>query len=874
MAIVCIIRLMSANEILNKVLPFLSIAMLGVLAVFILVNMLIGMGRGAKRAGIRFVIYIGLLIVAFLITPFVVNWVLEINFAIAGKTPAEHVENVSNQFIEVLQEQFGDYVVPFQDYIKEYALGVVVALLNLLIFFALYFVVKVVAWGVYVIVAHFAAPKRDREGKKYPKYAGWGMLIGAVQGLFLFVIFLLPVNGVVGMINQAANYQGLQTESHITTQNMGGMGGTGGAGGIGGNPYDFTGMTGYDFSNINFDIKFEDIDINDACKKLDKSLATYNNVMKCTGLQFISNKAFEYQLTVRVKGAEKINLVHDINSGWELYRDSKAFMQVVSKLQGMVNGGKVDLTVLDTEDYEVLRQVVNKAFDLEILQVANQLLADLDKIFSTPFGEDLTYLDGTEIYEHSIYGLLVKNATTDRTFTYGPGEGNPTNYKQFGDGLHSLINYVADQKLNLIRNDILNVIDMVQAVGDYQVTYAGLPQPKTLAKLLAQDNLKVENYLDFASAKLVENCDEYAAGTPIIKVLGHRLLQFSLVKMIGLQDFNHLVTYSKLMDHQFDGNQDLKTFVNDMIPLFLGEKALTHDGQKGNWEKLGDTLFDVAQVLRNYVTIADDINANKEQLISEDASLATPGQEANLQAKALLKYLSDLVITEDYYNNHLSEFPGLTYGKTVKYQKVDALVDALYEIVNEFAPVKTFLVSQLDKMQDSGEFSTYMQTLIDMFDQEKETWKSTLENIVNMAHVINESSLGDLINNFEDPSSVNPEDFLNVINEMNSNDVADLLTNIIDVPEVGNAVQDALDGILGEIDENDLTDYFTTNGVDVADPVISSQISEIQSDIGTLQSALADYNNNSSETNEAALKSAIGNLWDLFQGVLSQGTGA
>ncbi len=859
------------NEVIDFIAPYLSLIMLGILGIFVVVNMLIGMGRGAKRAGLHLVIFVGLLVVAFLVTPFIVNAVLGIEFQIAGKTPRQYVDYYSDEMVKFLQQQFGDYVVPFQDYIKEYALGIVIALLNVVIFFALYFLVKIVAWVIYAIVAHFAAPKRNSEGKKNPKYAGWGLVLGALQGVCLFVIFLVPLNGVLSVVNHAYTYQAMQTaNSQVTTQSMG-------AG-----YYDDLDL------DINFNFDMGDVDFIATGKKINDSLSLYYNVMNSTGLQFLSDKAFEYQLTVRVENAEDINLLHDVNSGLELMIDSKSFAQVLSKLKNVYANGEVDLTSLTAQDYAVLRQFINKAFDLEILQVADRLLADMNEIFSTPFNDNETKLNGTDIYEHSLYGMLVKASTTERNIAYTPvaGEPTPTNYAQYAKGLHAVVNYVADQKLNLLRNDLINIIDLVEALNsnDYSVNYAGATQPTTFAAALAE-NHDIKGYLDLASAKLQNNCGKYHAGDYFVNILGDRLKDFSLVKMIGLTDFENLVVYNKIMDDKFTDNDALKDMVDGLIPMFLGKNAFNHydavnGNVQGNWEKLSATMLDVAHVLSNYVTIIDDINRYKAEFSSEN--------ETTAQAKALLKYLSELVIKEEDYD---ASATGVPYSKDVKFQKVDELVNALYELTSGFTPIKDFIVRQLRNMQgNNGEISTYMQNLIDMFDQDGtdeeiiEAWENTVRSIVNVAHIINDSPLSNLMDAVQGSGNIETVDFLEVVQDMGKDEITDMLDSVMSVPEISNTVQDALTNIFSQVTEqvNDqsspeaaqaskeaLQEYF-------GEEVTEAQIETVQGQISAVQDVLDQLNADNFGDLDAAdqqeikdnLSDKLGDLWENVQELL------
>ena len=837
-----------ADSIFDKISPFLSFGMLTVFAVFVILGMLFGLGRGAKRASIRLVILVGLLIVAFFLTPLISQVLLKSNIDVAGRTPAQSVDEVSDAIVKYLQENFGDYVKPFENYIKDYAVGIVLALVNLVLFLVLYFFVKIFSWSIYAIIARFAAPKRDSEGNKLKRHRGWGLLVGAVQGVLLFVIFLFPVNGVVAMVNQAAVYEAQQAnESQSSTQ-----------------PAATTG------SNNRNDSQFDNISA--MLEKFNAPMKGYNNFMKYSGLEFLSKKALEYQLTVRVENGENINLVHDINSGFELVVDAKAVSKVMNKFQNAYQDGKLDLTELTESDYRVLRQFLNKAFDLEVLNVANNILVDMEKILSEPYNNDLTKLAGTDIYENSIYGLIIKSATTEREIPYTLQAGEtvaPTNYAQFAKGLRAAVNYVSARKLNLVRDDLINIIDLIESWNVYEITYEGVTKT-TLTQALAQGGLGAKDYLDLGTARLTKSYGDYTQGTPLINVLGTRLTQFSFVQLISQNDFDNLLLYSKALNNSLSNDEKLKTMVTDLVPMFFGENALTRTvagGVKvqGNWERLGSVILDVAHVLRDYVTIVDDINAIKADMVENkhmDPNIA--------QARAVLQYMADLAISKDYFEAHSEEFTATTYNDDVKFQKIDELTNALYRVVNEFPPVKTYLISQLETMK-TGEEGDYIQMLIDMLNKEKSEWKSTLVSIVNVADVINNSVLGDLLDQFQNLTEGDSidnlaEKFFDAVEKVDAGDVGKMLTDLMDIPEVSDTVQDALNEILTEVNtEEKLKEVF---GED-------ADITGVQQDIGDLQQTLNDLKANNltdeqKETLKQNLQTNVGNLWDVVNHLMAE----
>ncbi len=837
----CIISVMDTT-ILDKIVPFVSLGMLTIFLVFLIIGALFGLCRGVKRASLRLLLFVGMLLIAFFLTPVIVNGALHSNVQIFGSTPQEYVDRASDKVFKYLQQNAGDYVVPFQDYIQDYALGIVLAVLNIAVFYALYFLIKFVGWIIYAVIAHFSAPKRTKDGKKIKKYAGWGALIGAVQGIVLFVVFLFPVNGLLGVVNHAAEYQAQHTQNQSTIQ---------------------TQSTGRDNNSTQ-------IDIENILQKVDAPLKGYNAFMKYSGIEFFSAKAFEYQLTVRIENGQDISLVHDLNSGLELVVDAQNVMKVLEKMQAATQNGRLDLTNLTTQDYTVLRDFINKTFDLQILSVANNLMRDMDKIFATPFNDDLTLVEGTDdVYVNSIYGVLVKNGTTQRdvgqTLT-----AEETNYTKYAAGLQAAVKYIGGKGLNLIRQDLLNAVDFVEKLNIYKVTYDGLPS-KTVAEILAQDNLGAREYFDLSTAKLDNTYGNYDRGEYLIYVLGDRLVHLATVEMVGLEDLDNLLLYSKAMDNMFDNDADLKKLVIDLIPMFVGKNALNHQNAEGvavegNWPKLGKDIVDVAHVLRNYVTALDDIEAKKEALRGKGYS------DSRLQMEAVLGYMADLVISQDYYTAHKdTEFAGKAYDE-IKYQKIDNLVDALYRLIEDFPPVKDFVKSKLATMKSSDE-GDYVQMLIDMLDSGKQQWKDTLHNIVNVANIINNSKLGDLIDKIQNSSPEDiAKDFINSVSELNQEDVVDMINSVLDVPQIGDAVQDSLGKILDEVNDKTKTSDAELEKLLVGEgnTMDANDLKAVRDKMTAVQNDLTELNKDTITPEkkaelESELPNKIGNLWGEIQ---------
>ena len=782
---------------MDLVLTYAPLVLLGVLAVFVISGILTGMARGFKRSLLRFVLYVGLLVAVFFLAPLVTNALLGINVQIAGRTPQGWVDFLGEQLAIVLQDSFGKYVAPFGGYVQELALGLVLAVVNIALFTVMYFVLKLVTWILYTILAHVWAPTKDRKGNKLPKNAGGGMLIGALQGLCLFMFFMLPINGLLGVVHHAVVYQEAQTEV-VATMSAGD---------------DYTDADG-------------EIDLGKVFTEIDGAMGTYNSVMKYTGLQFLSDKAFEYQLTVRIDGAEPINLVHDINSVLELYIDSQNLETTFVKLEELFTGKGYKLS---STDYQRLRSVVNKVFDLNLLNLADWFLADLDNVLNMPFGEDETYLEGTTVIADSIYGNLIQTMATTREI-----EGDVNKYAELEKGMRVLVRYVADKKLDLVRYDILTLLDIAEAVTAYQIVYGG--ETQTVVDVFAQNTLNSwDDYLELVTTRLAVASGEYAVETPLVNVLGTNLQKLSLAQMLGLPGVENLVMYSSMLDEAFEGDQDVQNLVYGLADLFLGEKAYTKGENQGSWEKLGGELLAFADVLRDNRTLFADIT----DMLN--------GGETDIQA--VIGKIGELIISEEYYDEHKTEFGTETY-ENVRYQKVDRLVNSIYDLVNTFEPVQKFVALQMDKMAEDSEL---LGTLADLLTGEREAWQNKFRSLISAANLMNNEQLSSAMDKLQNSETLAEEDIAGILgaleSELDTETVVEIVDTVVNLPEVGDEIKDTLSNVLSEVisDEN--------NGI-LADIFEGDDVGTVTDNIQTL----IDYMNPEEEISKTELETAVESL--------------
>lgn len=785
-------------EYIDLISSCISYVMLGVLGVFVLLGIIFGFARGLKRSVLRMVILISLLVISFFLTPVIVGSLLGVDTSIAGQTPVQWYNGVSEEIVNALSDAGGNYMIPFLSYMQEYSLGFVLAFVNIAFFFVMYIVVKIVSWVIYAIIAHFMAPKRDQDGKKLPKHAVGGLLVGALQGVLLFAFFMLPINGMIGVINRASQYE-MAESSSITTAAE---------------------------SSSTDEMK-------QSFRKLDSSLNLYNQIMNYTGLQFLTDKAFHYQMTVDFDD-ESVDLVHDINTAWELYIDYAKLEPVVKKINNIsdVNG----LSKLTAGDYQILRRYINKVFDLQIIHIADGIIADLDQILNTQFTDNDALLEGTNIYVDSFYGLIVKNFVSNRDdLTIKDKNAGLTS------GLRALVGFIGEQKINLIRDDILTEIDLMETLTTYQVKFGS--DVTTVAGILAKSNLNWVDYLDLMTSRLEKKYDSYDVDTPIMSVLGNEFKQLSLIKMMGLNDVEKIVTYSSMLDNVLNDQQDTKKLIMDMSELLLGEKAFNKDGQQGTWEKLGNTILDVAELVRNNSDLIDEIT----QIMSQDDKDMT----------ALIECISKLTIDEAYFNAHRDDFGAAEYNNDVKYQRVKQLTDVAYDIINAFEPVKDYVQSYVANLASENEL---FNTLDEMLSGNKDKWFSTIRGLVSAANLANNDAVKELLNKIEDneQSEITTDDLVQIldvaVNEMDAEDVVELIDTMLNLPEVGDVAKDAINEVLDA--EFDWSTILESD---------SESVTAVETSLETLKNYLDD-SDESPEVSSEEMKDAIETLWKTLQG--------
>ena len=168
-------------------------------------------------------------------------------------------------------------------------------------------------------------------------------------------------------------------------------------------------------------------------------------------------------------------------------------------------------------------------------------------------------------------------------------------------------------------------------------------------------------------------------------------------------------------------------------------------------------------------------------------------------------------------------------------------------------PIKDFAVAKLRTIGSGG----YVDTLIAMLDNENlEQWKATLHGIVDVASVMQDSSVSDLIYDIKN-GAASPEDiaeeFVKAVADLEPDDVAKMITGVMDIPEAQDMFKGSVQNILNQVstqDPNDLKDM-------LGGTASVEEVNAIINEANAMKDLLDDYN---AAEDKAALEASAENM--------------
>ena len=176
---------------------------IGIIAgLFIVVGLIFGLIRGWAKSTLRIGLVLVVVLLTALITPAISKGLLNTDISKFGvSVNGSNVSTVSALITGLL----GDYGVDqatlnsmptFKELLEKLPMVILNVVVFIVLFFALLFLTLIIYW----ILAAIFFPKRKRAVRK--KLPAVGAAIGALQGLIVFVVFMIPTIGVVNMANE------------------------------------------------------------------------------------------------------------------------------------------------------------------------------------------------------------------------------------------------------------------------------------------------------------------------------------------------------------------------------------------------------------------------------------------------------------------------------------------------------------------------------------------------------------------------------------------------------------------------------------------------------------------------------------------------
>ncbi len=181
----------------------LSSALTCIFFIFLILGFLYGLWRGFSKSLTRFFIVIAVAVATFFIVPAISNALLSADISSWGlEVEGVAVKNLQQFIVEFLSniEQVNELMnasPTFTSFIQV----VPQILLNIALFIVLFLLIKMLSMIIYWILSAILFPKKKMAGKNKHRFVGG--IIGAVQGLFVAVVVLLPMFGIINLSTEA-----------------------------------------------------------------------------------------------------------------------------------------------------------------------------------------------------------------------------------------------------------------------------------------------------------------------------------------------------------------------------------------------------------------------------------------------------------------------------------------------------------------------------------------------------------------------------------------------------------------------------------------------------------------------------------------------
>jgi hypothetical protein len=275
----------------------ISLVVFGVALLFIVFSAFWGLIRGIKKTTFRGAWLIVTALVLFFVTPLVTRFIFTLNIS-ALNLKIDEIQIIT------LKQAVEDFISSNADlsgfssqtpFIVNAITTLPQLILNVIIFVVLFWILKIILWPIWAIIAATVIKKKNIKGEKLKKYHLAGMLVGIVLGLFIGSLTLMPVLNIISLAAKIEN-----ETVDLNTENI-----------IGADDDSTNDVEGGIISRIT------DEDIANFILSFDDSYAS--QLYKYTGFGLL-NKAMFNGLTTVSLNKESINLEKDILNGIKAFK--------------------------------------------------------------------------------------------------------------------------------------------------------------------------------------------------------------------------------------------------------------------------------------------------------------------------------------------------------------------------------------------------------------------------------------------------------------------------------------------------------------------------------------------------------------------------
>lgn len=174
----------------------------GIVGIFVLFGIFWGLIRGIKKTAFRGVWLVVTAVIMFILTPIISNGLMNIDLSALNLTMNGGVQITTIKgTVEALISQNAQLaqIVVDKPIVLEIILKLPQIFLNVLIFLLGFWLLKILLWPVWAIIAGSVFKKKKPDGTKLKKNRWAGALLGAVIGLFISVVTFMPLISLADM---------------------------------------------------------------------------------------------------------------------------------------------------------------------------------------------------------------------------------------------------------------------------------------------------------------------------------------------------------------------------------------------------------------------------------------------------------------------------------------------------------------------------------------------------------------------------------------------------------------------------------------------------------------------------------------------------